>query len=69
MIGRWQKEKNEICLHPDFVMNYNNRILQLGGRYNSIASHRHPKQVELKVTASRCARRPVSNQETTRLLP
>ena len=69
MTAQWQKEKNEICLHSGFLMNYNNRILQLGGRYNSIASHHHPKQVELKVTASRCARHPVSNQETIRLLP
>ena len=66
---QWQKEKNEICLRVDFLMNYNKMILQLGDQYNSIANHRHPKLVELKVTASCCARRPVSNQQTTQLLP
>jgi hypothetical protein len=45
MTVRWQKEKNEKCLHADFLMNYNNKIRQPGDRYNLIASHRHPKQV------------------------
>ena len=62
MTERWQKEKNEKCLHADFLMNYNNKIQQPGDRYNLIASHRHPKQVELQVTASRYARHPVPNQ-------
>ena len=69
MTEQWQKEKNEKCLHSDFLMHYSNTILRSGDQYNLIASHRHPKQVELKVTASRYAKHLVSSQETIQLLP
>ena len=34
MIGQWQKEKNEICLRADFLMNCNKKILKPGGTVN-----------------------------------
>ena len=61
MTVQWKKEKNETGLHSDFLMHYNNRILQSGGQYNLMPSHLYPKQVELKMISSCCAMHPVPN--------